>query len=89
MHYKLFEWWGVLIKGDIKNYTPAKEIVSPKEKHAKRGNARCTVLARIWNLVFLLFSRLDLNSISRDGMLLRVQKKNPRKPYYTSKIAVI
>jgi hypothetical protein len=26
MHYKLFEWWDVLIKGDIKNYTPAKEI---------------------------------------------------------------
>lgn len=26
MHYKLFEWWDVLNKGNIKNYKPAKEI---------------------------------------------------------------
>jgi len=27
MHYKLFEWWDVLIKGDIQKYTPAKGVI--------------------------------------------------------------
>lgn len=26
MHYKLFEWWDALIKGDVEKYQPAPEI---------------------------------------------------------------
>jgi len=31
MHYKLFEWWDVLLSGDIKNYKPSTEVANLNE----------------------------------------------------------